>query len=369
MKFVTVGPIYPWRGGIAHHSAMLVRELAKRHEVEAVTFSRQYPSILFPGKSQYDPDGAPLPVPTHQWIDSMNPFSWSSTGRRIRAMAPDVLIFAHSLSFFGPAYARIAAIARRSGKTKILFICHNVLPHERRPGDRLLTKMAFRHADCFIVQSRSVEHDLLALIPRAVYRLIPHPVYEQFGAPLPKDEARRVLGLAQKRIVLFFGYIRPYKGLAVLIEALQALPDVALLVVGEFYEDEQMYRRMIGTHGLADRVVIVSDYVPNEHVARYFSAADAVILPYRSATQSGIAQIAYNFNKPVIVTDVGGLAEVVREGKTGFTVPPDDPKALAAAIRKFYDGAHETEFVRNVEAEKVNYSWAGFVRQLEELVR
>ena len=273
------------------------------------------------------------------------------------------------MPFFGPCFGTIAKRVKKGTSAKVLFICDNIIPHERRPGDVMLTKYAFRQADYFIVQSIAVERDLLKYFPRATYRNVPHPVYENFGPALPKQEACNLLGISAKKIMLFFGYVRAYKGLNVLLDAIKEIEDALLLVVGEFYDDEGTYRKKVQQLGVESNVRFVSEYVPNEKVGIYFSAADVVVLPYLSATQSGIVQIAYNFDKPVIATDVGGLAEVVKDNVSGFIVPPHDPHELANAIRKFYDGNREREFTENVRVEKIKYSWDNLVNTMEELLR
>lgn len=372
MKIIIVSTAYPLRGGIAHYVALLGDALSKRHEVHTVTFKRQYPSILFPGKTQEEGGEGAHAAPAPQIIDSINPFNWIAVGRALRRQKPDLLIFKYWLPFFGPCFGTIARVAKRGTGTKVLFICDNVIPHEHRPFDAAFTRYAFRPVDYFIVQSRTVEHQLSKFWPGASYRLAPHPVYNIFGSPMDKAEARRLLNIRGSRVLLFFGYVRAYKGLHVLLRAIAALPremDLHLMVVGEFYDDEQKYRMLIRELGLEDRVTINSDYVPNEMVGRYFSASDVVVLPYVSATQSGIAQIAYNFDRPVIATDVGGLAEVIIDGETGYVVPPEDASRLAAAIKKFYDEGREAEFAARVKQEKGKYSWENMVASIEELVR
>lgn len=369
MNVIILGPAYPLRGGIAHHTALLARELGKRHAVQVITFKRQYPKLLFPGKTQKETGGELLRVQSEELLDSVNPFNWMATGWNIRGRAVDLLIVAYSMPFFGPCYGTIAAIATWRTKTKVLFLCHNIVPHEARWGDAALTKYAFRSADYFLVQSREVEQDLLRMVPGARYAVSPHPVYELFGAPLPKGESRERLGISARNVLLFFGYIRRYKGLEVLIEAMKYCgDDKLLLVVGEFYEDESRYRQKVREMGLESRVRFVSEYVPQEDVAVYCSAADVVVLPYLSATQSGIAQVAYNFNKPVIATDVGGLGEVVRDKVTGYLVTPNNPHALAKGIQRFYDEQREVGFVANVQQEKMKYSWGAMATAIENLV-
>jgi glycosyltransferase involved in cell wall biosynthesis len=375
MKIIIVGTAYPLRGGIAHFNALLARELAKRHDVRTITFKRQYPKIFFPGTTQDEPGEASDTPPSPRLVDSINPLNWIRVGKAIRKDRPDLLIFKYWLPFFGPCFGTIARFAKRKTATKVLFICDNIIPHERRPGDILFTRYAFRQADYFVVQSDTVERELTTLFPGSKYRNVPHPVYENFGSPQPKASAREALGISAKKVILYFGYVRPYKGLMVLIEAMARLRalgfgegEVLLLVVGEFYDPEPPYRDRVRNLNLEPAVRFVTGYLPNEHVAGYFSAADAVVLPYLSATQSGIAQIAYNFDKPVIATKVGGLAEVVVDGTTGTLVPPDDPDALAAAIGRFYTEKQEERMAANVKIEKKKYSWKHFTQTIEELV-
>ena len=324
MKIVIVSTAFPLRGGIAHYNALLVRALSARHEVEIITFKRQYPSFLFPGKTQEEQEGSEHAIPAPQRVDSINPFNWLTVGREIRARKPDLLLFKYWMPFFGPCFGTIARVAKRGTKTDVVVICDNVIPHEHRPFDRLFTRYLFRSTNGFIVQSHAVEKELKEFWPSAMYRYVPHPVYEIFGSVIDKDVARKELGLSSTRVLLFFGYIRRYKGLHVLLEAMSRVVrslDVHLLIVGEFYDGEQQYRDVITSLDLGRHVSVHSAYVPNTDVARYFSAADAVVLPYLSATQSGIAQIAYNFGRPVIVSDVGGLSEVVLDGESGFILP------------------------------------------------
>jgi glycosyltransferase involved in cell wall biosynthesis len=370
MHCIIIGTAYPLRGGIAHYNALLASELAKRHKVETITFSRQYPEFLFPGKTQRESSEGIHGSPAPQLIDSINPLNWTGVAKEIRGRSPDLLIFKYWLPFFGPCFGTIARLAKRGSHTKVLFVCDNVLPHERRPFDAAFTRYAFKTVDYFIVQSRAVEKELNEFWPTAVYRMVPHPVYSLFGPPIDKEQARNALGIHAKRILLFFGYVRKYKGLGVLLKALAKASeqiDAHLVVAGEFYDDEQKYRTLINELGITSRVTVNSDYLPNEKVSEYFSAADAVILPYVSATQSGIAQIAFNFGKPVIATDVGGLGEVVHDNRTGFLVPPNDADALARAIVRFYREAREPAFAAAVNKEKENYSWMNFVRNIEEL--
>ncbi len=372
MRIIILGTAYPLRGGIAHYNALLYQELCKKHTVEIVTFKRQYPALLFPGKTQTESSGELLRVPSEALVDSINPLNWIAVGREIRRRQPDLLIMKYWLPFFGPCFGTIARIVRKGTKTRVLYICDNVVPHERRPGDRVFTTYAFGAGDFFIVQSDAVERDLKALLPNARYRKVPHPVYNIFGELLDKQQARQRLGVTAERMLLFFGYVRPYKGLNVMLEAMAQIITrikATLYVVGEFYDDRDRYVKKIAELGLESHVVVNADYVPNDTVGLYFSAADVVMLPYISATQSGIAQIAYNFNKPVIATNVGGLAEVVHDGVTGFVVPPNNPAALADAVLRYFAEGRENEFAANVAQEKRKYGWEAMASAIEDLMQ
>ena len=372
MNVIIVGTAYPLRGGIAHYNALLASALkARGHSVETITFKRQYPSIFFPGTSQDETGGGPHGDLAPRLVDSINPFNWWRVGRLLRRKRPDLLLFKYWIPFFGPCFGTIAAAARNQNLPRVVFICDNILPHERRPFDRLFTRYAFRRADAFLVQSDAVERDLRVFWPGAHYRKSPHPVYDMFGPRLERSVARSALGMASdERVLLFFGYIRRYKGLEILLRAMRLVAariKVRLHVVGEFYDDESTYRSLAHELDLDRCVTFHAGYLPNDRVAAFFSAADAVVLPYLSATQSGIAQIAYHYDIPVIATDVGGLAEVVLDGRTGFVVPPADPTALAGAILRFYGENRAALFAAGVSQEKHRYSWDALVNAIEEL--
>ncbi len=379
MRIVLVGTAYPLRGGIAHYTGLLFKHLSTRHDVTVVTFSRQYPRLLFPGKSQEESGDAGIPLESHQWIDSINPLTWIRTGLRIRGMRPDLILYKFWMPFFAPSYGVIAALARWGRPaTKTMFICDNVIPHEKRPGDKLLTQFAFRFIDAYIVQSRAVDRDLRLWKRDPLVSLLPHPVYEIFGEETDRSTARHELARRHaaleiaddERVLLFFGYVRDYKGLDVLLDAMPlvlARMRVRLLVVGEFYNDEARYREQIARLGLGEAVHVHADYVANEHVGAFFSAADVLTLPYKSATQSGIIQIAYNFHRAVIATDVGGLGEVIVDGVTGSMVPPLRPDLLAEAICAFFDGARFDDMRAAVIEEKKKYTWEHMVEGIEAL--
>ncbi|MFQ5604010.1 MAG: glycosyltransferase [bacterium] len=371
MKITVISAAYPLRGGIAQHTGIMTQKLLQRkHEVEVITFKRQYPKLLFPGKTQLDCSGdASVKIDTRPLLDSIGPLSWYRAFKLIRKAQPHLLLINYWMPFFALCFGSIAWLVKRRAPTRIVYLCHNIIPHERRIGDVVLTKFAFREADGFIVQSEVVKSQLLSLCPNARYRLVPHPVYEIFGQAMDKVTAKKQLDLPDEKVILFFGYVRAYKGLDLLLRAMPGIlkkVKLKLLVVGEFYEDQEKYRSLIAEYGLVNHVRIHAEFVANRQVSVYFSAADVVVLPYKSATQSGIVQIAYHLNKPCIVTDVGGLAEVVVHEKTGLVVEPENPTKLAQAVVQFYKQAREQEFVQNVQREKKKYSWQCMIQAIEE---
>lgn len=359
-RIAVVGPMHPYRGGIAHFTEMTVEGLLERgHDVRPVSFSRQYPELLFPGKTQFEPDddapdvveGAP------RLLDSVNPFSWVRTAWRLRSQAPDAIVFQYWMPFFAPAYGIVARIARWAGIPSFAIV-HNALPHERHVGDAWLSQFFLRACEGHVVMSDAVAEDLKGLCrPGAAIRRIEHPVYERFGDPVPADEARAALDLpTDGPVLLFFGFVREYKGLHVLLKAfpkiLEELPEAHLLVAGEPYDDPERYRRLIGERDLGERVHWHDEYIPSGEVPIYFCAADLVVQPYVSATQSGVAQIATHFEVPMIVTDVGGLAETVPHEKVGFVVPPEHPPALAKAVIRFFQEDWTDRLVEGVRQRK-----------------
>jgi glycosyltransferase involved in cell wall biosynthesis len=360
------------RGGIAHYIALLSKSLEKRgHDVRVLSFKRQYPSFLFPGKTQKDGGGELVPVRAEPILDSVNPATWIRAFFRLKSIKPDLVLFKYWMPFFAPCYAAVAFLAKAVLNVRVVFLCDNIRPHEKKFGDAFLSKLALRFPDSFIVQSKAVLDDLLDIRPGARHVLVPHPVYDIFPPPVAKAAARRSLGISEKRAVLFFGYIRRYKGLGVLIEAMPEIlrrVPLRLVVCGEFYEGRGETLERIRALGLEGRVTIEDRFIPNEAVAGYFCAADAVVLPYLSATQSGIVQVAYHYNRPVIATSAGGLPETVVHGRTGYIVPPDDAGALADAVVRFYREKREAPFARNIRSEKKKYSWENMARAVEKLM-
>ena len=371
-RFCLIGPSYPYRGGISHYNTRLAIELAERYDVHSVNFSRLYPDFLFPGKTQYDESGSPLEAPSVRLVDSINPFTWIRAGFHVARKRPDVVLVQWWHPFFAPAIFTICLIVRMMRRTRILFLCHNVMPHETSPLDQFLSRIAFSIADSFLVQSREDRDNLLRIKKRPRVALNPHPIYDFFEkAGLTRDEARQKIGAGEDRLILFFGYIRPYKGMKFLLEAMPEIRDktgAGLLVVGEFYEPSDPYLEIVRRSGVVDAVRFVDRYVGNEEVEAFFTASDVVVLPYVTATQSGIAQIAIFFDRPVIVTGVGGLPEVVTQGRTGFVVPPSDADAIAKAVIEFYDGGWAGRMEPHFADERKRFSWTGLVSSLEGLV-
>ncbi len=369
MKYVLIGPTYPYRGGISHYTTLLYHHLRAAHEVKLYSFKRQYPAFLFPGRTDKDPSRAPLRADCEYLLDPSNPLTWLETFRRIKAERPDTLILQWWVPYWALTFASLAFLVRKFTPIKVLFICHNVLPHEESAIDRFSAKMTLGQGHWFIVQSQKDLLDLQGLLPQAEVRKTALPIYDAFQAEImDAAQAKKSLGL-DGPVILFFGFVRKYKGLKYLI---QAMPEVLrsvgarLLIVGEFWEDKQPYLQLIEELGLAQAVTIVDRYIPNEELGLYFSAADVVVLPYVDATQSAIVSLAYAFDRPVITTAVGGLPEVVRDGETGFIVPPRDSQALAAAVVRYFKGDWASRFAANIKRQKNDLSWEGLVRLIED---
>jgi len=370
MKILLFGPAYPLRGGMAHFIAMLYTHLTERgHDVSIISFTRQYPKILFPGKTQEESGDAGIPVPSTALIDSINPFNWIIQGLKLRKQNADLVISTFWIPFLAPSSGTLHAMLRTK-KTKTLTILHNLIPHEKRPGDMLFTRWLIMFTDYFIAQSASVEKDLLSLLPSAKYRRVALPMFDLFHERISKAEARKQLGITDEKVIMFFGYIRPYKGLHVLIDAMKIVKqkmNIRLLVCGEYYGDEEKYRAHMKEAGIENITTLFSNYIPNEKVHIFFSAADVVVQPYISATQSAIAQIAYFFSSPIIATNVGALPEVVINEKSGLIVPPNDPQRLADAILRFYNEQMEPTLTAGASEERKKYTWDAMINAIEQL--
>ena len=370
MKIFQVGTAYPHRGGIAHFNNLLYKTLKKRgHTVKIISFKRQYPSIFFPGKTQYEKDEK-YKVETFPLIDSVNPFNWLKVGKQLADEKPDVIIFHHWMPFFGPAFGTVAKRVKKAG-AKVVFICHNIIPHEKQPLGTFLTKWVLRKSDSYIVLSEKEKRDLKTIVINPDVKVVFHPVYEIFNTDISDEQSRKELELENQNVVLFFGHIRKYKGLEVLLQAVKIAKEKVnfkLIVAGEFYDGEEKYRTLINELGISENVLLFDEFIPTEKVGMYFKASDVVILPYLSATQSGVIQICYNFDRPVIATRVGGLPEFIDENKTGMLVPPNDPQAIADAIVKFYDKNLKVEYSENIKLFKQQFSWENMAKEIESFL-
>ena len=371
MKIVILGTAWPYRGGLAVYNERLAREFAAEgNDVTIYTFTLQYPSFLFPGKTQYSTEPAPSDLKIVRSLNSINPLSWGKTGRAIRALQPDILIIKFWLPFMAPCLGRVARIVKRGGKTKVVSILDNIIPHEHRPGDRLFGRYFTRSVDGFVAMSDSVLEDLNqfdTVKPRVFCR---HPLYDNFGAKASREEALKFLGLDSKqRYMLFFGLIRDYKGLDLLLKAYAdsrfRKMNVKLIVAGEFYSGSEKYFEMEKELGLEGMIVWKSDFVPDSEVRYCFGAADIIVQPYKSATQSGVTQIAYHFEKPMLVTNVGGLAEIVPDGKVGYVVEPDSAQ-IADALVDFFENSRQEQFTEGILTEKKQYAWSNMTRSVRK---
>ncbi len=369
MKICLIGPAPPFRGGIANYNTQLALELLHHHEVSLISFSRQYPALLFPGRTQLDPRSPSLTLGAEPLLDSIDPRTWVRTARRIADLSPDLVVIHWWHPFFGPAVGALARLAKRHRHITCAFICHNVVPHEPFPAMRPITRFALCRGDAWLVHSTADRRELESLRIHGRIVVTPPPPARGFGAPIDKADAKSRLGLSGN-VLLFFGLIRRYKGLPLLIEALSRVLqtiDCTLLVVGEFYQDKSKCLKLSRSLGLASKVRIVDRFIPNEEVSLYFCAADLVVLPYESATQSGIVPIAYAFERPVVATRVGGLPEAVRDGETGLLVEPGNAAALAEAIVRFYRDRLEEPFSRQIARRRADFCWRDMARAVESL--
>lgn len=371
MKIVLLGTAWPYRGGLAVYNERLARQfMAEGDDVTIHTFTLQYPSFLFPGKTQYSSEPAPTDLKIIRSLNSVNPINWIRTGRAVRKLAPDILVIKFWLPFMAPCLGTVARIARKNGHTRVVSILDNIIPHEHRPGDRLFGKYFTRSVDGFIAMSDSVLEDLGqfdTIKPRIFCR---HPLYDNFGAKVSREESLKFLGLDDsRRYMLFFGLIRDYKGLDLLLKAYAdsrfRKMNVRLIVAGEFYSGSDKYFEMEKELGLEGMVVWKSDFVPDSEVRYCFGAADIIVQPYKSATQSGVTQIAYHFEKPMLVTDVGGLAETVPDGKVGYVVKPE-PDRIADALVDFFENNRQEQFTEGILAEKRQYAWSNMTRSIRK---
>lgn len=364
MHIVILGTAYPFRGGLATFNERLARQLqAEGHTVEVITFTLQYPSFLFPGKTQYSTEKVPTDLRISQQVHSCNPFNWIKVGRRIRKMQPDMLITCYWMAFFAPCYGMIQRIVQRNGKTRCIALVHNMIPHEPSILDKLFAPFFVRHTDGFVALSESVVQDINRFDhgtkPKTSY---PHPIYDHYGERMSKEEACQALHLnPENQYMLFFGLVRAYKGLDLLLDAFgkvkDQLPNLQLIIAGEFYEDEDKYRAQIANNGLTNRVIIKNEFIADADLRKYFGAADLIVQPYKSATQSGVTQVAFHFEKPMLVTNVGGLGEIVHDHQMGYAVDPN-AQAIAEALTDYYTQNRQADYTAYLIQQKENYSWA-----------
>ncbi len=372
MKIAILSCFYPYRGGISQFNACLYDELSKEHVVRAFNFKRQYPEFLFPGKTQFvTEDDEAVPVESTSLLDTANPFTYISTYRAIRDWEPDVLIVRYWMSYFGPS---LGFVTRRMKKhCKVISILDNVIPHEPHFFDTPLTKYFLKGSTGSVTLCEAVSKDLLDLQPESRYTVIQHPLYSHFGSKLQREEAEDRLGLEHgKKNLLFFGLIREYKGLDILLEAFKMLPgnDWQLIIAGEPYGSFDKYQKIIDTIQGKDRIKMSLKYIKDSEVTDYFSAADVAVLPYRSATQSGISSVAYHFEVPMIVTDVGGMKETIGDRGTGLVSPEISPEAICKEILRYFSNpAIKEGCIKNIRSEKERLSWKTFACRLTEFIR
>lgn len=373
MKVIIVGAAYPYRGGLAAFSDRLAAEYVRQgDEVEIVTFTLQYPSFLFPGKTQFSNEAKPSGLKISRMINSVNPLSWLKTGRYIRSRKPDKVIFCYWMAFMAPAFGTIARVVKR-GNVHTIALIHNMIPHEPTILDKLFPNYFVESMDGFVAMADSVVRDIRNFDRDDLKKKVvsPHPIYDHYGEKTDRKVAAMRLALHDEfKYVLFFGFIRQYKGLDLL---LQAFSDeriknlkVKLIVAGEFYENPEPYLKLIHTHNLESQVELRTGFIPDKDVKNYFSVADLVAQPYRTATQSGVSQIAYHFENPMLVTNVGGLAEIVPNGKVGYVVDVD-PHKIADSIVDFFEKDRSEEFVNNIKNEKLKYAWSRMTDALNQV--
>lgn len=371
MRIVLIGPVYPYKGGISHYTGLLCRALRKKHEVFMISYKMQYPKLLFK-REQKDYSNQSFQVEdTRYWIHTANPFNLAAVAGKIKKLQPDAVIIQWWHPYFAPCYWILSRLLK---KIPLIVTCHNVFPHERFPMDRFLTKLALKQASGYIVQSHLDEKDLLKVYPDANYIVTPLPTFNAFKMKdMCKGEARQLLHIeSDVPVLLFFGFVREYKGLKYLLDALpeirENIPDVMLWVVGDFGDDKETYLKQIERNHIADSIRLVEGYVPDQEVEKYFAASDLAVLPYVSATQSAIVQTAYGFEKPVVVTDVGGLPDVVRHKETGYIVPSQNVHEIANAVVSFYTEDQGIDWQGNIRKQAAEFSWETMVERIEKLL-
>ena len=368
MKVIILGTAWPYRGGLATFNERLARQfVSEGHEVELYTFTLQYPSFLFPGKTQSTTEPAPADLTIRRVLNSCNPINWLRVGHAIRKAAPDMLICCYWMSFFAPAFGLVSRIARRNERTRCIALVHNMIPHEPNILDKLFAPYFVASQDGFVALSESVVGDIEKVESQTsrVKRpktFSPHPIYDHYGERMSKNEACKALNLpADKNYMLFFGLVRAYKGLDLLLGAFgcvkDQLPNLQLIIAGEFYEDEDKYRAQIVQLGLADRVIIRNEFIPDGDLRKYFGAADLIVQPYKTATQSGVTQVAFHFEKPMLVTNVGGLGEIVHDHQMGYACEPT-AEAIANDVSDYFTNNRQEAYTSYLQKEKTKYTWS-----------
>jgi glycosyltransferase involved in cell wall biosynthesis len=370
-KIIIIGPAYPLRGGgMSTFNERLARAfMEEEHDVTIYTFSLQYPSVLFPGSSQYSDEPAPKGLRIKVLINSINPFNWIKVGNLLRKEKPDLIVVRYWLPFMGPCFGTILRIAKKNQHSKVVCIADNVIPHEKRFGDTAFTKYFIKPVDAFICMSEKVLVDLRLFDRTKPVQFVPHPLYDNFGEKISQQEARQYLNIAAEQpVILFFGFIRKYKGLDILLQAMallkQQMPLLKLMIAGEFYEDQKEYEAQIDNLGIRDQLLLHTHFIADSEIKYYLCAADLVVQPYRKATQSGVTPLAYHFEIPMLVTNVGGLAAMVPDDKVGLVASPD-AESIAQKIALFFETG-TSHYLPHIKDEKKKYSWKKMVNALLE---
>ena len=368
MKIILLGTSWPYRGGLATFNERWAKQfVSEGHDVEIWTFTLQYPSFLFPGKTQYTNEPAPEGIAIRRVLNSCNPFNWFRVACAIRKAAPDLLICCYWMSFFAPAYGLISRIAKKNGKTRCVALVHNMIPHEPNILDKLFAPCFVKSQDGFVALSESVVKDIDRLDKTNKPKTSsPHPIYDHYGERMAKKEACAALNLDnEKEYMLFFGLVRAYKGLDILLDAFglikDQLPNVQLIIAGEFYEDEEKYRARIAANKLQERVIVRNEFIPDGDLRKYFGAADLIVQPYKTATQSGVTQVAFHFEKPMLVTNVGGLGEIVHDHQMGYACAPE-PQAIADDLVDYFEKKRQKTYTAYLQKEKTKYAWSNLTR-------
>ncbi|HEU0064130.1 MAG TPA: glycosyltransferase [Flavisolibacter sp.] len=374
-QVLIIGPAYPLRGGLATFDQRLCEQFIQEgFQCSIISFSLQYPSVLFPGKTQLSTEGQPPGITIYSLINSINPFNWLMVGRKLRKWKPDLIVVRYWIPFMGPALGTLLRQVKKNKHTKVVCIADNIVPHEKRLGDKAFTRYFLKACDAFITMSEQVLNQLKQLEIKKPVQLVQHPLYDNFGTAVSKYNARKKLELnIDDKIVLFFGFIRHYKGLDLLIKAMAGEKiqsrNIKLLIAGEFYEDEKSYLQLIENLKLSGRILLHTHFIPDSEVKYYLCAADCVVQPYRNATQSGVTPLSYHFEKPMIVTNVGSLPDLVPDGRAGLVCLPE-PESIAAAILQFYELGEEY-FIPHLRLEKQKYSWdklTGSILHLADII-